>query len=111
MFLLLVSLAVCAPPMLWAASAHGAQPTADHGDHFLGNGRFVTPEPQYPMLVYGDTREWTARVAFDAHGTATAAVIIRSSGSPQLDNMIVDWIVTHWKSLDGKPTTLVTSAN
>ena len=62
------------------------------------------------MLVYGDTREWTARVAFDAHGAATEAVIIRSSGSPQLDNTITHWIIGHWKALGGKPTTLVTSA-
>ena len=93
----------------WLASVSAAQFVETQDALSTGDGRFLTPVPPYPFLVDGDTHQWTARVAFNERGAATEAVLIRSTGSAQLDNTITRWIRTHWKSLGGKPATLVTS--
>ena len=106
-----VLVAIHALQTFWLASTFAVQPIEAVDDRSASNqGRFITPAPVYPFLVYGDTHEWTARVAFDERGNAFEAVLIRSTGSSQLDNTITNWIKGHWKSFVGKPTTLVTSA-
>ena len=99
---------LCALQLVWLASVQAAPSTETREVYSSGDGRFVTPAPQYPFIVDGDTHIWAARVAFGERGDVTEAVLIRSTGSGQLDNTITRWIFANWKSLGGKPATLVT---
>lgn len=70
--------------------------------------RYETPIPHYPIWAERERISGTCllQVLFDTHGSATFAVVTKSSGNKALDNFTVRHALSHWKSSGGEESVL-----
>ncbi len=70
--------------------------------------RYETPIPTYPVWAERNRYSGTCllQVLFDTQGSATFAVVVKSSGHPALDNFTVRHALAHWKSSGSEESVL-----